>query len=815
MVHQFIQYFLDLKIGTKLVVGFAVVGMLLVVGTGAGVLSTFIYKNLFDTMFKIHIIASQDIADIIDAGIRIQKELDQYLLTQENLPRLTDVFEKEMAVVDQGLSKGAEIELDVKGQSHLQTFKDAWKEYKTNLNAAAAQFQSGKLDAADLIQLQQTLAESQAFFYSTASNWRTYNFEGASRDYTLSQSQYSSLVIFLVTAGFMGVVISQVMGWLVTRTIVQPLDVIRLHLRRLSVGESDTDKDSRQDRLKARKDEMGDLARDLGMVNNYIRSVSELTDRVSEGDLSVKIHQRGERDQLSQGLARMLAQLNDLVTQMSLNSTQVGNASQQLTQAANQTSLASGQITTTIQQVAQGINRQSDDMKQAVTVLDSTSRAIGRVAKGVGEQERAVVETVRATGQMDEAIQQMISNVKAVSTSASMSAERAGDGAKTLRQTVESMDVIRSQVEILNERVSAVSQRSEEIGSVIDVIEEIATKTNILAINATIEAARAEVQAKKLTEEVVGRMMITQCQMVNQMLLHGFAQKEAAFWKEFCVSTLLDLILVTDEDGCTIISNDPKMMNWRFPEDPKEQAYPFRQLINQKDGVLTQESKSRSIDGLAFKFTGVSRADQPGIVQVGFNMDTLKKHDLRIGGFAVVAGEVYQLAERARGSAREIRSLVKGIQLTVDEAVNAMRKSQHEVDLGMERADSAGNALKQILEGVKDVSVQVGLALKAVEQMQNIARAVAGEVKTFSRIVDENNAAVNEMKTGYNHLEKTIARIASLSAENSVAAQEVSVSSEQMREQMEEVDMASITLEEMAGQLRSVVMNFRLNGSGA
>jgi methyl-accepting chemotaxis protein len=811
---KLLRFLLDLKIKWKLILGFAAVGGLLVAGTGVGLTSTILFNNNFQALYLVHLGSDRGIAEILDTGIKIQNSVDTYVMTQKNLQSLKDIAELKSAEVDQSFNQLGMIEMDSIMKFRFDAFKNAWKEYKTGLTDALNSFSAGEMSTDQKEAVIQKLDDSMVKFQSTASDMRSVNFDAASEDFNQVKTEFGLVVAFLVGAGLMGVAISQFLGIKITMAIIRPLEVVRKQMRRLSAGESDSTNEIISEKLLERKDEMGDLVRDLELVNEYIHSVGELADQVAQGNLAVTIKKRSDADQLSQGLARMLEQLSGLVEQMSTSSEEVGQASQRLLQAANETSNASGQITTTIQQVSQGINKQSSDMNQAVSVIDATNQAIERVARGASEQESAISETVNATGQMDEAIQQMIANVNQVSSSAGKAMERAEDGAGTLRLTVKSMEVIRTQVEDLDKRVSAMGDRSNEIGSIIEVIEEIATKTNILAINATIEAAHAEVQAKRLTEELLGQMMIAECQMVNQMLLEGAGRAEIAFWKSLCDVTGLDSILVTDEDGVTLMCNEEKLIGWKFPEDPKAQAYPFRQLLKQTNGTLNQEAASRSLDNKVFKYVGVSRADRTGIVQVGFNMGSMKKYDLRISGFAVVASEVYQLAERARESTREIRSLIKGIQSTVGEAMSAMQKSRREVEVGMDRAGSAGTALEQILEGVQDVTQQVSLASNAVERMGKIAKVVAGEVDTFSRIVDGNNRAVEEMNSGYKELAQTIESIASLSEENSAAAEEVSASSEEMRAQMEEVDQAAESLEEMANQLRQVVARFRLSGEG-
>jgi hypothetical protein len=307
-------------------------------------------------------------------------------------------------------------------------------------------------------------------------------------------------------------------------------------------------------------------------------------------------------------------------------------------------------------------------------------------------------------------------------------------------------------------------------------------------------------------------MMVSQCHMVNRIVLSLSGGAPQEYWVSLSQSAGLDTILVTDDDGVTEISSDPTLIGFRFDDNPQAQTYPFRKLIHQKNGIFCQEAQARSFDSRVFKYVGVTRADRPGIVQVGFNMESIRKFDLRINGFAVVANEVYQLAERARESTREIRGLVKGIQVSINEAVVAMLKSRKEVDDGMLHASSAGSVLRDILESVRDVSLQANQALSAAGAMEKLSRSLENEIRTFNRILDGNNAAVTDLNNGYGIITRAMENTASVSEENSASAEEVSASAEEMRGQMEEVAGAAETLERMSVDLNGIVSLFRLNG---
>jgi hypothetical protein len=365
---------------------------------------------------------------------------------------------------------------------------------------------------------------------------------------------------------------------------------------------------------------------------------------------------------------------------MQSSSSKVNQSARQLVQSASQTTQASTQVTQTIEKMADGITRQTEDMNGTIQALTQTRGAIEQVSSSAHKQEIRLQETLTISTQMNQSIQHFLSLVSSVTQNADLSAGQAKDGAKILHQTLANMDEIRNQVNQLGERVTVMGEHSNHIGEILETIEEIAAKTNILAINATIESAHAETQAKNMTEDILGQMMLSQCQLIGHILMSACETVTSENWQRICDSAGLDTILITDEDGVTQQCNEAALVNWRFPDDPKAQAYPFRALLKQTDGKVVQASQMRSLDKQVYKYVGISRSDKPGIIQVGMNMQSIKKFDLQIHGFAVVANEVYQLAEHARSSTQEIRDLIRTIQVSIREAQNAKQASQNEVN---------------------------------------------------------------------------------------------------------------------------------------
>ncbi|MCE1255685.1 MAG: methyl-accepting chemotaxis protein [Anaerolineae bacterium] len=179
-------------------------------------------------------------------------------------------------------------------------------------------------------------------------------------------------------------------------------------------------------------------------------------------------------------------------------------------------------------------------------------------------------------------------------------------------------------------------------------------------------------------------------------------------------------------------------------------------------------------------------------------------------GFAVVADEVRKLAEKAGASTREVNNLVKSIQNTVGETINAMNESSAQVEQGSTRALLAGQALEKILSvtnGIKDRSEQV---IISVAEMGKISTNFFNMIAKASVIAGENTRAAAEISSRAAEIMHSIENIASVSEENSAAVEEVSASSEEMSAQVKEVGDSAQTLAEMVQQLQVMIAHFKL-----
>ena len=152
--------------------------------------------------------------------------------------------------------------------------------------------------------------------------------------------------------------------------------------------------------------------------------------------------------------------------------------------------------------IADAINYAVDELRNLVTTITTTSVQVAAssqetqaTALQLAEASNHQAEQITAASQRINEIAASIEQVSRNSTESAEVAQRsvviAAEGAGVVRETIQGMDQIRDQIQETSKRIKRLGESSQEIGSIVELINDISEQTNILALNAAVQAAAA------------------------------------------------------------------------------------------------------------------------------------------------------------------------------------------------------------------------------------------------------------------------------------------------------------------------------------
>ncbi|KAF0109891.1 MAG: methyl-accepting chemotaxis protein [Chloroflexi bacterium] len=296
----------------------------------------------------------------------------------------------------------------------------------------------------------------------------------------------------LLVVGAAAAILAIGLSLIISQNITRPVLVFAGSLNRLKNGDLSRELSAAvKQRNNARRDELGEIGRGLGATQGYLAYMADQMTLIADGNLTVEIKRYGQKDELGMGMTRMTEGLRKIITQLSESAEQLTSSSVQLANAAQESSEATSQIATTIQQVASGITQQTESVNKTALSVEQMTRAIDGVALGAQDQAAAAGKASMITGQLAAVIQHVAGNAEAMVRESDTAAAAAKEGSSTVADTVNGMVKIKEKVGFSAEKVEEMGARSSEINAIVTMIEEIASQTNLLALNAAIEAARA------------------------------------------------------------------------------------------------------------------------------------------------------------------------------------------------------------------------------------------------------------------------------------------------------------------------------------
>jgi methyl-accepting chemotaxis protein len=238
-------------------------------------------------------------------------------------------------------------------------------------------------------------------------------------------------------------------GFIITRNISKPLNEISGVAEKIAGGDLSGNVETYD-----RGDEVGQLSRTFAQMNRSLQEMAGVAKRIAASDLRVQVKPQSDKDVLGNAFVTMIDNLRRSTAEL-----------------------------------AEGVNVLASSASE---ILAATTQ----VASGAAETGTAITQTTSTVEEVKQTALVSSQKAKSVSDSAQKATQVAQAGRKSVDTSIEGMKKIQTQMESIAESVVKLSEQSQAIGEIIASVNDLAEQSNLLAVNAAIEAAKAGEQGK-------------------------------------------------------------------------------------------------------------------------------------------------------------------------------------------------------------------------------------------------------------------------------------------------------------------------------
>jgi methyl-accepting chemotaxis protein len=259
-----------------------------------------------------------------------------------------------------------------------------------------------------------------------------------------------STKVTIILGGCCAFVILTLAGVFLTRNIAAPLGEVSAAAQKIASGDLSVGVMISN----GRRDEVGVLAATFTEMASSLGQMARVAEQISDGDLTVDVKPKSDKDVLGKAFAVMVEKLR----------------------------------------------RVTGEMQESIGILSSSAQQIvattTQVAAAATETATAVAETTTTVEEVKQTAQLSTQKAKYVSESAQRATQVCESGKKSAADSIDAMKQIREQMESIAESIVRLSEQGQTIGEIMLSVNDLAEQSNLLAVNASIEAAKAGEQSK-------------------------------------------------------------------------------------------------------------------------------------------------------------------------------------------------------------------------------------------------------------------------------------------------------------------------------
>lgn len=327
----------------------------------------------------------------------------------------------------------------------------------------------------------------------------------------------------------------------------------------------------------------------------------------------------------------------------------------------------------------------------------------------------------------------------------------------------------------------------DELGQLADSLDNMCINVNKLIKNAQNSAAQIAASSEQLTDNAEqSAQAASQVASAITEVADGATKQLAATHKTFSVVEIMSTDIQKVADSTNQVANQSIQAAEKASSGGKSVEQAVRQMkvieestqdVAESVGKLSNQSKE--IGQIVNTISDI--AGQTNLLALNAAIEAARAGE-QGRGFAVVAEEVRKLAEQSQVAAKQIADLIGQIQTDTAKAVSAMNNGAHEVQLGTQVVNTAGESFNEIANLVTNISDQVKEISVAVQHMADSSQIIVSSVKDID----------------------------GFSKKAAEEAQTVSAATQEQTASMEEIASSSHSLAKLAEELQETVNKFKV-----
>ena len=471
-----------LKIRSRLIAGFGSIVLFLVL-TGALSLKNLDAQGELLSRFYDHPFTVTNAIHLVDAHIirmhRGMKDVVLYADDRDDMEASLADIEASERIVYRELAVARERFLGDKGKiDQIKESMDQWKPVRARTIELVRQ---GKI--AEAVAFHKGYARKMVTRIDTQVN-DVLKFSNGKAESFVQEARNNERLTFAVTAILVALagILAAATAFAITASITRPLDQAVKAADQLSQGDLSVEIDS------SSPDELGQLLRTMGKMVQSLQRMGATANQIALGDLDTDVVPISERDVFGIAMSNMVASLRRLAASAdriaagdltidvlpASSKDRLGNSFSVMTRNLRELSL----------EIAEVVNVLSGSATEIMTTVSELASSSAQTATSIAETNATVQEIRQTTDLTSQKSRQ-------VYESAHRSVQVAKAGTESVSSAIGGMQGIDERMGFIADRIVNLSEQSQAIGEIIATVADLAEQSNLLAVNAAIEAAKA------------------------------------------------------------------------------------------------------------------------------------------------------------------------------------------------------------------------------------------------------------------------------------------------------------------------------------